>query len=228
MNWTQSIDGYCERLDPSFWAEPVNAVTNGAFLVAALVMYLRVRGRGLPLAMAMVWVLATIGVGSFLFHTFGQRWAALADTAPILLFILLYIFAANRDFWGLRTWTALAGTAAFIPYAALTVPLFAMIPGIGSSAGYAPVPVLIAAYAFGLRQRAPETARGLAIGAGLLCLSIAFRSADEPLCTTIPLGTHFLWHCLNGLLLGWMIEVYRRHMAGPAGQGALAGGRPGR
>jgi hypothetical protein len=26
------------------------------------------------------------------------------------------------------------------------------------------------------------------------------------------MGTHFLWHILNGLMLGWMIEVYRRHM----------------
>jgi aspartyl-tRNA(Asn)/glutamyl-tRNA(Gln) amidotransferase subunit C len=33
--------------------------------------------------------------------------------------------------------------------------------------------------------------------------------------TQIPLGTHFLWHILNGIMLGWMIEVYRRHMLAP-------------
>jgi hypothetical protein len=26
------------------------------------------------------------------------------------------------------------------------------------------------------------------------------------------LGTHFLWHILNGVMLGWMIHVYIRHM----------------
>ncbi|WP_121064406.1 ceramidase domain-containing protein [Chachezhania antarctica] len=228
MNWTQSIDGYCERLDPGFWAEPVNALTNAAFLLAAFIMWRRVRGRGMPLAMGMVWVLTAIGIGSFLFHTFAQPWAGLADTAPILFFILLYIYAANRHFWGLGVWWALAATVAFLPFAALTVPIFQMIPGIGSSAGYMPVPLLIAAYAVGLRHRAPATARGLAIGAGLLVLSLTFRTVDEPVCDTVPLGTHFLWHLLNGLLLGWMIEVYRRHLLHLRAPGGLAGSGGGR
>ena len=29
------IDLYCERLSPGIWAEPINALTNLAFLVAA-------------------------------------------------------------------------------------------------------------------------------------------------------------------------------------------------
>ena len=76
-----------------------------------------------------------------------------------------------------------------MPYAALTVPLFQMVPGLGSSAGYAPVPLLIAVYAVLLRRRLPEVARGLAIGAGILVVSLTFRTLDQPL-----------------------IEVYRRHM----------------
>ncbi|MGB8624098.1 MAG: ceramidase domain-containing protein [Paracoccaceae bacterium] len=211
MDWSRQIDAYCERLGPGFWAEPVNALTNAAFLLAAWVMWRRVRGQGMPLAVAMVAVLAVIGAGSFLFHSFATAWASLADTAPILGFILLYLFAANRHFWNLRLWPALGVTAAFIPYAAATVPLFSMIPGLGSSAGYAPVPLLIAAYAALLRRRAPRTARGLALGAGLLVLSLTFRTLDGPLCTALPLGTHFMWHLLNAAMLGWMVEVYRRH-----------------
>jgi len=220
VDWTQAVDNYCERVDPSFWSEPVNAVTNAAFLIAALVMALRLRGAGLPLANLLVAILAAIGVGSFLFHTFAQPWAGLADTLPILLFILAYIFAASRDYLGLSPRMAGLTVAGFIPYAAATVPLFSLIPGLGSSAGYAPVPVLIAGYAWLLRRRAPATARGLAIGTGLLVLSLTARTVDEPLCAAFPLGTHFLWHILNGLMLGWMIEVYRRHM--------LAGETPGR
>ncbi|MHC0053832.1 ceramidase domain-containing protein [Actibacterium sp. D379-3] len=213
MNWSQQIDAYCERLDPGFWAEPVNALTNAAFVIAALVMWRRVRGPDLVLARALVAVLAAIGIGSFLFHTYATAWAGLADTAPIGLFVLLYLYAANRDYWGLRRGAALALTAAFIPYAAVTVPLFSRLPGLGSSAGYAPVPLLIGVYALLLRRRAPHTARGLGIGAGLLVLSLTFRTLDLPLCARLPLGTHFLWHLLNAILLGWMIEVYRRHKA---------------
>lgn len=214
MEWTRQIDGYCERLGPEYWSEPINAVTNAAFLIAAVVMWLRVRGHGLVLAELLVVILAAIGIGSYLFHTHAEVWAAIADVTPILLFILVYFFAVNRDFIGLRPWPALGVTTLFIPYAAATVPLFQLVPGLGDSAGYAPVPLLILIFAFGLRKRMPETARGMAIGALILMVSITFRSLDEPLCGIIPMGTHFIWHILNGIMLGWMIEVYRRHMLG--------------
>jgi uncharacterized membrane protein (GlpM family) len=212
MAWLDPVDGYCERLGPGFWAEPVNALTNAAFLIAAAVVWRRTAG--LPLARAMAVVLAAIGVGSWLFHTHANRLTGLMDVLPILAFILLYVFAASRDMLGLKTWQAGLATAAFLPYAALTVPLWQMVPGLGSSAGYAPVPVLILFYAWLLRARAPRTARGLAIGAAILIVSLTFRTLDAPLCGVIPLGTHFLWHILNGVMLGWMIAVYVRHLRG--------------
>jgi len=85
------------------------------------------------------------------------------------------------------------------------------------TAGYMPVPTLILIYAALLRSRWPQVARGFVIGAGILLLSLTARSVDETLCAQLPLGTHFAWHILNGIMLGWMIEVYRRH--------ALEGGR---
>ncbi|MDJ0821886.1 MAG: ceramidase domain-containing protein [Paracoccaceae bacterium] len=215
MDWTQAVDGYCERVGPAFWAEPINAVTNAAFLIAAIIVWPRTQGIGRVLAA----ILFAIGVGSFLFHTFAQPWAGALDVLPIVLFILVYIYAANRDFWGLSITKATGLTALFIPYAGATVPLFALIPGLGDSAGYAPVPMLIALYAYLLRHRSPETARGLAIGAGLLVLSLTLRTIDEPLCHHLPFGTHFGWHLLNATMLGWMIEVHRRHMLA----GAVAG-----
>ncbi len=214
MDWLREIDGYCERLGPEYWAEPINAVTNAAFVAVALIMWSRTRG--LAVARLLVVILASIGVGSYLFHTHAQVWAGLADVVPILIYILVYIYAVNRQVWGLRLWPALGLTAVFFPYVAATVPLFQMVPGLGSSAGYAPVPLLIYLYAFALRHRAPETARGLAIGATILVASITFRALDEPMCGDWPMGTHFIWHILNGIMLGWMIEVLRRHMLGLA------------
>ncbi len=209
MDWLAPVDGYCERQGPEYWAEPVNAVTNAAFLIAAAVIARRMAG--LPLARAMAGMLALIGVGSFLFHTHANQLSGLADVLPILAFILLYLFAASRDFLGLTSARALLATAAFIPYAAATVPLWAMIPGLGSSAGYMPVPILILFYAWLLRRASPVTARRLAIGAGILILSLAARTLDAPLCAAFPAGTHFLWHVLNAVMLAWMIETYVRH-----------------
>lgn len=208
MDWTKAVDGYCERVDASYWAEPVNAITNAVFMLVAVLMWQRSFGMGRVLSA----VLFAIGVGSYLFHTHAQPWAALLDVLPILIFVVLYVFVANRDFWGLRGWALWGLTALFFPYAAVMVPVFGLVPGLGGSAGYAPVPLLIFIYAVLLRHRLPEVARGLAIGAGLLVLSLTARTIDEPLCTLWPMGTHFLWHMLNAVMLGWMIEVWTRHM----------------
>lgn len=216
MDWFAAVDGYCERGGAGLWAEPLNAATNAAFLIAAALLWPRVQGlaRGRALCLA----LAAIGLGSGLFHTAANRLTGLLDVLPILVFILLYLHAAARDLLGMGRGAALLATAAFLPYAALTVPLFARLPGLGASAGYAPVPVLILGVAAWLAPRAPATARGLAGGGALLLLSLAFRTLDGPLCTAFPIGTHFLWHLLNALLLGWMIEVWRRHRLAAAGR----------
>lgn len=207
------IDIYCERTGPAYWSEPVNAVTNAAFLLAALLMWHRTRGARTRVQALLILLLAAIGVGSFLFHTHATAWAAAADVLPIGLYVLAYVHAANRDFWGLPTWAAALGTALFVPYAAITVPLFDALPFFHVSAPYWPVPLLIALYAIALHRRAPATARGLAVGVAILVASLTFRSVDEAVCAAIPLGTHFLWHVLNAVMLGWMIEVHRRHLA---------------
>ncbi len=212
MGWFDEVDGYCERLAPGYWAEPANAVTNAAFLIAAAIVWRRTAG--VPLARAMAVTLAVIGLGSYLFHTHANRLTGVMDVAPIAGFILIYVFAASRDMLGMGGWRAGFATLGFLPYAALTVPLWGMVPGLGSSAGYMPVPVLILAYAWLLRHKAAQTAQGLAAGAGLLLLSLLFRTLDGPLCGVWPLGTHFLWHILNGIMLGWMILVYVGHVRG--------------
>ncbi|MBY6115812.1 ceramidase [Mameliella alba] len=213
MDWTRAVDGYCERLGPEFWSEPVNAVTNAAFVLAAVFMWRRSFGLGRVLCA----ILGVIGIGSFLFHTFAQPWAGVADVLPILVYVLVYIYAANRDFWRMGRWVSLGGGVLFFPFAALTVPLFGMIPGLGGTASYAPVPLLIAIYAVLLRHRAPATARGLAIGVVILLLSMAARTMDDPLCSLFPMGTHFLWHLLNAVMLGWMIHVWTRHVLAARG-----------
>lgn len=214
------IDGYCERTDPGYWSEPLNAVTNAAFVIAAGVMLYRLRGVRLPMARVLCAILATIGVGSYLFHTHAQGWASLADVIPIAVFVLVYLFVTNRDMVGMRLGWALVATAGFFPFVAVTLPVFQALPFFAISAAYWPIALLIALYALGLRRRCPETARGLGLGAGILAVSLTFRSLDEPLCSVNPIGTHFMWHILNGIMLGWMIEVYRRHV--------LAGDEPAR
>lgn len=211
MDWFRQVNSYCERLDASYWAEPVNALTNLAFLLAALWCLRRPELEGDAPARVLVGVLALIGVGSWLFHTHAQVWALLADVIPIQVFILLYLGFATCRFFARPWWAGALAAGLFLALAPLAArALQAMLGPLNGSVGYLPVPIVIAAYALALRARAPATARGLAAGAGILVVSLVFRSLDRAVCPAFPLGTHFLWHLLNALMLGWMILVFAR------------------
>jgi hypothetical protein len=216
MDWHSPINAYCERHDASFWAEPINAITNLAFIIAALLIW--PQARGFALARGLAVILFIIGIGSFLFHTFATPWAALADVVPIACFILVYLFAVHRDVIGLHPWPALGATALFFPFAAIVVPLLGRLPFFGTSAFYWTVPILLVGYGIAMRRK-PAILRGFLTGAAILAASITARSLDQTLCDVIPLGTHFLWHILNAVMLAYMIHVYSRHMLAGAGAG---------
>jgi hypothetical protein len=212
MDWFRQVNSYCERTDAAYWSEPVNAVSNAAFILAALVCWRVVRGTADAGARVLAAILLAIGVGSWLFHTHAQVWALLADILPIQAFILVYLFVATTRCFGLPRWAGLAAVALFFPYAWLVSGgVRALFGPLNGSVGYVPVPILIAAYGLALRNRAPATARGLLIGAGILATSLVFRTIDAAVCPAFPLGTHFVWHLLNGAMLGWMILVLHRH-----------------
>lgn len=212
MEWMQYIDGYCERLAPGVTGEPLNALSNLAFLLAAYVMWRRVRGENLPIALVLVLMLAAIGAGSLLFHTFATRWAALADIAPIGAFSLFYIYVANHSYLKFGALASLVGVALYLPFSVLVTMLLANVPFVSISSFYWPLTILIFVYAFVLRGKSRQTADGLALGGAILALSLIFRSLDHIACERWIYGTHFVWHLLNAIMLGWMIEVYRRHM----------------
>lgn len=216
MDWTAQVNNYCERVDFTFWSEPINAVTNAAFILSALVVWAMMGGRKDPGARVLVGLLMAIGIGSFLFHTYATGWAGMADVLPIVLFILAYVFLATTRMLGLPVWAGVAAIVLFIPYsAAVSTGVTALAGPLNGSVAYVPVPILILIYAALMIPRDIVTARGLAIGAGILVLSLVFRTMDQAICSIVPLGTHFLWHVLNGIMLGWMILVMHRHQSHP-------------
>ena len=203
MNWDAQVDGYCERVDFTFWAEPINAVTNLAFIIAAVIVARRAIGIGRLLTV----LLFLIGIGSFLFHTFATQWAAALDVIPIVLFILVYLFAVHRDILGLRWYLALLATSAFFPFAAVVIPFLIKVPFFAESAPYWTVPILLIAYGLVMGG---DVRKGFFIGAAILSVSLTFRSVDESFCAAVPFGTHFMWHILNAVMLGWMIVLHAR------------------
>jgi hypothetical protein len=221
------LDLYCERTDASFWSEPLNAVTNGAFLVAAawaLVLWTRAGGRD-PAALWLILVTALVGVGSFLFHTLANRWSLLADVLPIAVFIYSYFFVALRRFLGVPRAPAVLATAAFMAFATSFEGLWRAVIGaytLNGSVGYGPA--VLALFAVGALVLArPGLRRGagraLTAAGAVFLVSLAFRTADEAVCPVMTVGTHSLWHALNAIVLFVLMRAAITFRRGSAGSG---------
>jgi hypothetical protein len=212
-SWLTPIDSYCERQGPGFWAEPLNVVTNAAFIAAALyalVLWRRAGARDWP-ALWLIAVTFMVGTGSFLFHTFANRWSLLADVLPIAVFIYSYFLLAMRRYLSLGLVAAIAVTVLFAAFNTSFGRLwFGILPGVtlNGSVGY--IPAALALFVVGIVCRVlgvREAGRALLTAACVFALSLLFRSVDDTVCTRMPAGTHFLWHVLNALVLGLLMKA---------------------
>lgn len=196
------IDIYCERMGPGLWAEPLNAITNLAFIVAAYFL-IRMILRGGPALRrdAGIWVLTalvlTIGIGSGLFHTFATRWAMLMDVIPIAFFILIYTWYALRRFVEAPAWVCALGVAAVLGLAMAVPPL----TGFRGGAYVAALTTLVVIGSYLKFSRGHPAGMALLLAAATFAASLTFRTVDAPLCEAVPFGTHFMWHVLNGCVL---------------------------
>lgn len=194
------LDLYCERVGPGLSAEPLNALTNVAFLIAAWAAWsLARRSRIVP---ADIWMLIAlsivIGIGSALFHTFATGWARILDEVPILLFQLWYLWLYMHRIMARAPGLAAATIAGYLAAAYLGRQFPLLLNG---SLVYAPALILmlgLGLYHF-LQHKAGRCL--LLGGMGVFVISLVLRSIDEAACPYVPTGTHFLWHILNGVVL---------------------------
>ncbi len=205
MDWTAPIDLYCERLGPGLWAEPLNAVSNLSFLLAVAFGFAVLRRnarRDLPV-FALVVLAAVIGVGSFLFHIFANRWSMIADVAPISAFIFGYLALALRRFFAFR-WPSVVGL--LVLFFALSWAIEAALsPLLGGSATYVPPLAAMVATGAALVFLKHPAARLILSAGGVFVISLTLRTLDTPLCPVWPIGTHFLWHLLNAATLALLL-----------------------
>ena len=235
MDFGQKFFIYCERgSDPSFWAEPLNAVTNAAFIIAAAVAtrdyFAMPPERRRVSALVLIAITYVIGVGSFLFHTYATRWAQLADVIPIATFMLVYLGVLLRRFFRL-SWIGIAvGLALFVlafQYAGTIqcaqgelLPITARKGArcLNGTAQYVPAFLALVLTTIGLAIVRHPAWKTLAAAAGVFLVSMTFRTLDLELCELTAYGghvrgTHFLWHSLNALTLYLLLRAMIRYGA---------------
>lgn len=209
MALNDPIDLYCERLHAGFWAEPVNAVSNLAFFLAAVGAYMlwKREGKNDRFILILIGLAVLVGIGSTLFHTFATRWGLFADAIPIAIFVVTFLVFTLRRFLGQSVMMTTVWIAAFLAISGVMPRL--LPPGFMNNSGFY-FPVLGALIVLGILLRMKGGGMRW-IGGAYLCaaalfaLSLSFRIVDPAVCAQFPLGTHFLWHCLNGALIYLML-----------------------
>lgn len=195
------IDLYCERLEPGLWSEPLNAFTNAAFFIAAFFAFLLAKREQVLdfRTYTLIALLCAIGAGSTLFHTFATKITLLSDVLPILFYQIAFIW-----FYALYVMKlgAVKTSGLFAIFIVLTV-LSEMAPAhiMNGSLGYAPSILFL--IGFGVwHLKAQQKERYVLLIAGCIFgMSLTFRSIDMAMCEHIEIGTHFMWHVLNGVVL---------------------------
>ncbi|GIF98633.1 hypothetical protein Cci01nite_37270 [Catellatospora citrea] len=206
---SEYVDLYCERLAPGLFGEPLNLFSNLAFLVASGLLLWLLAGQVRPVPFS-VWLLpvllGVVGLASAAFHAFATRATSAADSTAIAVFILVAVVTLVHWMWGVRwRWAWLAAPV----YLVLSVGIGALAQWLGGEratlGGYLPALVGLALFGLAVRLTTPASVAGfgnlLLAATGVFAVSLALRTADLPLCATAPVGTHFVWHVLNAVVL---------------------------
>ena len=208
-----SIDAYCERIGAGFWAEPINALTNFAFFVAAFLAWRFQRkqhGRNGRYFTILLVLVILLGWGSFLFHTLATSWAKVADMLPIALFAVYYGIVALKQIVG---WGRQRIVISLILFLLSLVATITLIPEdqLNGSAVYLPFVVLFVAFASLLQIRQQVMAAHYLWAVTIIFSTALFlRTIDLAVCAVWPLGTHFLWHLLLAVMVYLLLRLITR------------------
>lgn len=197
---------YRERaFSADFWAEPLNALTNASFLIAAFFAWNLASARRVTCrtTYGLLAIAGTIGFGSFFFHTVPTRFTMWLDVIPISSFQLLFLWLISNRMLGLNRVTSAAIVVGVVGSSFAFFPTQRVLNG---SLFY--LPSLVAMLVIGhVWSKKSNSEPYLLIGAGFCFLmAVTARSIDHEVPWRI--GTHFLWHSVNGVVVYMVLRTW--------------------
>ena len=208
--------GICEQFETIPIAEPFNVLTNFAFVGVALALFRYARnhedlkGFWVYDIYLLIFLVLSIGICSTIFHLFPNAQTELIDTIPIVAFINIFFISTVVRIAGCKP---LETVICYIAYAGFTHILITHFPNaLNDSIGYLSTMSALCVVAFYLNMKRRAAARSFLVAALLGVISLFFRSVDNAVCDLFPLGTHFLWHILNAMLIYILMKQLIRNV----------------
>jgi hypothetical protein len=200
MSPFNNLDFYCERTDPSFWSEPVNAISNLLFIIIG-VYYLRMEKRT-SFSSYLSCLSITVGVGSFLFHTFANQITMWMDILPITLVVLSFVAYSLRSIFQHNYFKIIT---VFIIFC-LGLIFFHVNPIKVLSNSQTYIYILSWLIIFILLANS-NVKKYYALASLFFSLAITSRILDLYLCDQFTIGTHFLWHTFSSIVIYYLIKT---------------------
>lgn len=198
---------YCERQTQSLVAEPVNVLSNIAFFVSAILIYQLLNRNSTKdkKYWLMFLLIILVGIGSSLWHLLRNPYTLVLDALPIYLFMAIFLYGILNNLIGNKK-TALYLT---IGFTLLQVFMFLIVPRdfINGSIIHVVNGIGFIIFIVWFSKNYRHVYRSLIVVFLLYVLAVTFRSIDNLVCTSLIIGTHFLWHLFVALTAYFAVKT---------------------
>ncbi len=215
------LDFYCERIAGEegilhslsfFTAEPLNTLTNLAFIIAGFFLIKLAKERNLYNLknfdiLILCFNLFLIGIGSAIYHYYPTKTSLLADVIPISLFMHFYLVVLCVRVIGLKIWQSLIILALFI-YSNYWAGANFNAQILNGTILYLPAFLTLTIMVVICFIKNHSCKNYFLATAILWLVSLVFRTIDISSCEfTQGIGTHIIWHVLNAFVLYRLVKV---------------------
>ena len=200
------IGYYCGRFSPGFWGEPLNSLSNLSFVFGAVIAFRfwRSSPNRDPWQLPLFALAASIGVGSFIFHSHPVPVTLLIDLVPIQIFGLAALAYVCHRYIGLRPTRTVALLVAFFFVRQLWIQN--VNQGLlGGGVTHVPAVLMLLSFGIILKRRRLLVANYLLLACFAYVAALLVRSWDLYLCSAFPIGLHWIWHLLTATAASMII-----------------------
>ena len=202
---------YCEKAISNGFFEPLNTITNLAFILAGILLFIQFRKKAHLDFKGILFssLLIIIGFGSFIWHLYRNDTTLVADSIPIALFILFYLFFYLK-FTTMKSLHLILLFIGFFVYTSVFTFLLnsksIYILENGGAGYFSAISYFFVLQIYNIFHRKAIIKSSIIIGIVFL-ISLCFRQIDMTVCEHISFGTHFIWHILNALSLYLFVKL---------------------